>query len=124
MRGSQLEEKKFEPYLRLLEPRVLNPLLPWPPFAVSLTVMCEPYLDLTPPPLFRSVSWYDGGGMLGGKNFWVGVDGCRGVSTGVLRVWLEGMRPGLRYSSGCTSCSEPPRCEERCLISSLSSCVV
>ena len=58
---------------------------------------------------------YGGGGIFGGKNFWVGVEGS-GVSTGVLRV------PGLRYSSATITTSLPPIAEERFRISSFSSC--
>ena len=64
---------------------------------------------------------YGGGGMFGGKNFWVGVEGS-GVSTGVLRVPEEATRPGLRYSSATITTSLPPIAEERFRISSFSSC--
>ena len=59
--------------------------------------------------------------MLGGKNFWVGVEG-RGVSTGVFKVALEFTRPGLRYSSAIITGSLPPMEEERLRINSFSSC--
>ena len=64
---------------------------------------------------------YGGGGIFGGKNFWVGVEG-RGVSTGVLRVPEEATLPGLRYSSATITTSLPPIAEERFRISSFSSC--
>ena len=60
-----------------------------------------------------------------GKNFWVGVEGGRGVSTGVLRVAVllvaPTPRPGLGYSSATMTTSLPPIAEERFRISSFSS---
>ena len=59
--------------------------------------------------------------MLGGKNFWVGVEG-RGVSTGVFRVALDATLPGLRYSSATITISLPPIADDRLRINSFSSC--
>jgi hypothetical protein len=71
---------------------------------LSLTVKCEPNLDA----LYmedRIVGSYAGGGMLEGKNFWVGVDG-KGVSTGVFRVCCELTHSGLKYSSAVMTRSD------------------
>ena len=59
--------------------------------------------------------------MLGGKNFWVGVEG-RGVSTGVFNVALDATLPGFRYSSATITISFPPMADERLRINSFSSC--
>ena len=64
---------------------------------------------------------------MGGKNFCVGVEGCKGVELGVwtdIACWLaeeETVWPGLRYSSAIRTASLPPIAEARFLISSFSS---